>query len=59
MIIVTHEMSFAQEAASKVIFMDGGVIVEQGSAEQIFTSPREERTIQFLRRVLRDYDYVI
>lgn len=59
MIIVTHEMSFAQEAASKVIFMDGGVIVEQGSAKQIFTSPREERTIQFLRRVLRDYDYVI
>lgn len=59
MIIVTHEMSFAQEVASKVIFMDGGVIVEQGSAKQIFTSPKEERTIQFLRRVLKDYDYVI
>lgn len=59
MIIVTHEMTFAQEVANKVIFMDGGVIVEQGSAEQIFTSPKEERTIQFLRRVLKDYDYVI
>jgi len=59
MIIVTHEMTFAQEVASKVIFMDGGVIVEQGSAKQIFTTPKEERTIQFLRRVLKDYDYVI
>lgn len=59
MIIVTHEMTFAQEVANKVIFMDGGVIVEQGSAKQIFTTPKEERTIQFLRRVLKDYDYVI
>lgn len=59
MIIVTHEMTFAQEVASKVIFMDGGVIVEQGSAKQIFTTPKEERTIRFLRRVLKDYDYVI
>lgn len=59
MIIVTHEMTFAQEVASRVIFMDGGVIVEQGSAKQIFTMPKEERTIQFLRRVLGDYDYVI
>ena len=59
MIVVTHEMSFAQEVASKVIFMDGGVIVEQGSAKQIFTTPKEERTIRFLRRVLKDYDYVI
>ncbi len=59
MIIVTHEMTFAQEVASKVVFMDGGVIVEQGSAKQIFTAPKEERTAQFLRRVLKDYDYVI
>lgn len=59
MIIVTHEMTFAQEVASKVIFMDDGVIVEQGSAKQIFTTPKEERTIRFLRRVLKDYDYVI
>ena len=59
MIIVTHEMSFAQEVASKVIFMDGGVVVEQGSAKQIFTAPKEERTSQFLHRVLKDFDYVI
>lgn len=59
MIVVTHEMSFAQEVASRVIFMDGGVVVEQGSAKQIFTAPKEERTSQFLHRVLRDYDYVI
>ncbi|MCM1107176.1 MAG: amino acid ABC transporter ATP-binding protein [Blautia sp.] len=59
MVVVTHEMSFAQEVASKVIFMDGGVVVEQGSAKQIFTRPKEERTSQFLHRVLRDYDYVI
>ena len=59
MIVVTHEMSFAQEVATKVIFMDGGVVVEEGSAEDIFTHPKEERTSQFLHRVLRDYDYVI
>lgn len=59
MIIVTHEMTFAQEVASKVIFMDGGVIVEEGSAKQIFTAPKEERTSQFLHRVLKDFDYVI
>lgn len=59
MIVVTHEMSFAQEVATKVIFMDGGVVVEEGSAEEIFTHPKEERTSQFLHRVLRDYDYVI
>lgn len=59
MIVVTHEMSFAQEVATKIIFMDGGVVVEEGSAEDIFTHPKEERTSQFLHRVLRDYDYVI
>ena len=59
MIVVTHEMSFAQEVASRVVFMDGGVVVEEGSAKQIFTAPKEERTIQFLRRIIRDYDYVI
>ena len=59
MIVVTHEMSFAQEVATKVIFMDGGVVVEEGSAEDIFTHAKEERTSQFLHRVLRDYDYVI
>ncbi|MDE5717612.1 MAG: ATP-binding cassette domain-containing protein, partial [Lachnospiraceae bacterium] len=59
MIVVTHEMSFAQEVASRIVFMDGGVIVEEGSASEIFTAPKEERTRQFLRRIIRDYDYVI
>lgn len=60
MIVVTHEMTFAKEVASKVIFMDGGVVIEEGSAEQIFTRPKEERTQQFLRRVLpEDYTYYI
>lgn len=52
MVVVTHEMKFAREAATKVIFMDGGVIVEEGSPEEIFTHPREARTRQFLRRIL-------
>ncbi|MDE6604206.1 MAG: amino acid ABC transporter ATP-binding protein [Lachnospiraceae bacterium] len=59
MIVVTHEMSFAQEVASRIVFMDGGVVVEEGSAREIFTAPKEERTRQFLRRIIRDYDYVI
>lgn len=52
MMVVTHEMSFAREVAHRVIFMDGGKIVEEGSPEQIFTAPREERTRSFLRKVL-------
>ena len=50
MIIVTHEMAFARDVADQVIFMDGGVIVEQGPARQVIESPREERTRQFLSR---------
>lgn len=50
MIIVTHEMEFAREVADRVIFMDGGVIVEQGSPQEVFSNPREERTKQFLSR---------
>ena len=52
MIVVTHEMSFARDVASNVIFMDGGVIVEQGKPEEIFDNPKEERTRQFLKRIL-------
>ena len=48
MVIVTHEMAFARDVADRVIFMDGGRIVEQGPARQIFAAPREERTRQFL-----------
>lgn len=48
MIIVTHEMAFARDVADEVIFMDGGVIVEQGPARQVIENPQEERTRQFL-----------
>ena len=50
MIIVTHEMAFARDVADQVIFMDEGVIVEQGEARQVIENPREERTRQFLSR---------
>ncbi|AOV07836.1 amino acid ABC transporter ATP-binding protein [Sporosarcina ureilytica] len=60
MLVVTHEMSFAKEVANKVIFMDAGVVVEEGTSEEIFNRPKEERTQQFLRRVLpEDYTYYI
>ena len=52
MIIVTHEMEFARDVSDRVIFMDKGVIAEEGSAEQIFTNPQKERTKEFLMRVL-------
>lgn len=51
MIVVTHEMRFAQEAADEVIFMDGGVVIERGKPEIIFMTPKEERTKQFLRMI--------
>jgi polar amino acid transport system ATP-binding protein len=51
MLVVSHEMSFAREAADRVIFMDGGVIVEQGSPDAIFGAPSHERTQAFLSRV--------
>lgn len=50
MIVVTHEISFAQDVADKVVFMDGGVIVEEGKPNDIFVHPKEERTRQFLSR---------
>jgi len=49
MVIVTHEMAFARAVSDRVIFMDGGVIVEQGDPEEVFGNPKEERTKQFLR----------
>lgn len=58
MIIVTHEMDFAKEVADQVIFMDNGVVVEEGTAKEIFTQPKEERTIRFLRKVLPE-DYTV
>ncbi len=55
MVVVTHEMRFAQDAANKVIFMDKGVVVEEGAPEEIFARPKEERTRQFLSRVTGAY----
>ncbi|MFI2139129.1 amino acid ABC transporter ATP-binding protein, partial [Streptomyces griseofuscus] len=52
MMVVTHEMSFAREVADRVVFMDGGVIVEQGRPEQVIGAPRHERTRHFLSRIL-------
>ncbi len=52
MVVVTHEMGFARKTADRVVFMDKGVIAEQGEPEQIFVNPANERTRQFLHRVL-------
>ena len=52
MVVVTHEMGFAREVADRVLFMDEGVILEEGTPEQIFTSPKHPRTIDFLNKVL-------
>ncbi|MBT2487336.1 amino acid ABC transporter ATP-binding protein [Streptomyces sp. ISL-96] len=52
MMVVTHEMSFAREVADRVVFMDGGVIVEEGPAAQVVGDPRHERTRNFLNRIL-------
>lgn len=52
MVIVTHEMGFAMEVADRVVFMDGGVIVEEGTPEEVFRNPRNQRTQDFLNKVL-------
>ena len=52
MIVVTHEMGFAREVSDRVIFMDGGYIIEEGSPEEFFANPKQERTRAFLSRVL-------
>jgi polar amino acid transport system ATP-binding protein len=53
MVIATHEMGFARDIADRVYFLDAGVILEQGEPEQIFMAPREERTRQFLQRIIQ------
>lgn len=53
MIIVTHEMHFAQEVSSKVVFMSHGEVVEEGSPDEIFVHPKDEKTRQFLQRMLK------
>lgn len=53
MLIVTHEMEFAKEVSDRVVFMDKGVIAEEGSPEQIFNAPKEQRTQEFLKRTIK------
>lgn len=53
MIIVTHELDFARQVANRALFLDGGVIVEEGEPAELFENPKEERTAQFLRHILR------
>ena len=52
MLIVTHEMNFAKEVADKVIFMDGGVVLEEGTPSEIFDNPKEDRTKEFFSKIL-------
>lgn len=52
MVVVTHEIGFAREVADRIVFMDGGYIVEQGTPDEIFNHPKEPRTIDFLNKVL-------
>ncbi|MFE1625400.1 amino acid ABC transporter ATP-binding protein [Brevibacillus reuszeri] len=59
MIVVTHEMGFARDVSNHVVFMDGGVIVEEGTPQEIFSSPKEERTKQFLKRITPEWSYTI
>ncbi len=56
MLVVTHEMGFAKEVSNRVVFMDKGVIAEEGSPELIFNNPTQDRTKEFLKRVLREQE---
>ena len=55
MIVVTHEIAFAKEVATKVVFMEGGVVVEEGTPDELINHPSQERTRQFLKRINGDY----
>lgn len=59
MVIVTHEIDFAREVADRVVFMADGVIVEQGTPDEVLTHPTHERTKQFLKRLVREPEYEI
>jgi len=59
MIVVTHEINFARDVATDVVFMDQGLIIERAPANEFFRNPREERTKQFLLQITPDYNYVI
>ena len=54
MMVVTHEMAFAREVSDRVVFMDQGVILEQGRPQELFSNPKNERTRAFLSRYLED-----
>ena len=54
MVIVTHEMEFARNVADRIIFMEDGVVVEEGPADEILSNPKKEATKRFLRRILRN-----
>lgn len=56
MIVVTHEIAFAKEVATKVVFMEGGVVVEEGTPDELINNPKEERTRQFLKRINGEYE---
>ncbi|MDR4946715.1 amino acid ABC transporter ATP-binding protein [Neobacillus cucumis] len=58
MVVVTHEMSFAREVSDRVLFMDGGVIVEEGTPLEIFNAPKEDRTRRFLQRISGDSYFI-
>jgi polar amino acid transport system ATP-binding protein len=51
MVVVSHEMSFARQVASRIVFMEGGYIVEEGPPNQMFDAPRNERTREFLNKI--------
>ena len=55
MLVVTHEMAFAREVSDRVVFMDGGVILEDNTPEEIFNNPKFERTREFLKRSKNEY----
>jgi L-cystine transport system ATP-binding protein len=59
MIVVTHEIQFARDVASQVIFMDEGVVVESGPPKDIFSNAKEDRTKKFLSRIIPAYSYEI
>lgn len=59
MVIVTHEMEFAREVADRVVFMEDGLIVEEGEAKEFFRCPKEERSARFIRKLTRDIEFVI
>ena len=59
MIVVTHEIQFAMDIATKVVVMDGGTVIEAGTPKQIFSNAKEERTRQFLKKIVPEYSYVI